>query len=196
MSIRTKLTLILLVFGMVPLAVFGTLAFLNAKHALESSRTTELESVAEFKTCMIENFIAERKKSVAVLQENPIMKKYIHIPVKPPDEDGNPIYADAERELDSLLKPLQETFGYNGITLVSREGRILYVSNKSGDRESAGRPVLEASRTALEEGKGEIYFSEIMRGRGGVVGQRRRVWQVNRVVHVHGVPGIILRRRE
>ena len=79
MSIKNRLLFILVACSIFPMIFVGTLAYFNAKKALENTRIEALKSITYHKAKKIEDFFAEQKKHIRIAQRRPNIKKYAFI---------------------------------------------------------------------------------------------------------------------
>ena len=158
MSIRTKLILLLLAFAGIPLVLFGTLVFSKARTGLENVRIAQLNNIADLKKDKIDTFFDERKADIRSAQHFLNIRRNLPLLAARPGKEAS---SAAARELDGQLIPFKEAKRYLNVMLVDRQGRIIYVSNKA-DRVGLGKFLPD--RRIFEEGKKDIYFTDVFEG--------------------------------
>ncbi|MDM8558671.1 methyl-accepting chemotaxis protein [Candidatus Parabeggiatoa sp. HSG14] len=67
MKIGTKLLIVALAIGFIPVAIVGSIALLNGREALSNQAFSQLESVREVKKAQLEAFFQEKKREMHVL---------------------------------------------------------------------------------------------------------------------------------
>jgi hypothetical protein len=100
MTIRKKMTLILLACTIIPMCFVGVLGYYHARKTLESLRMEQLKSIADLKVKRIEDFFAEQKKHIMIAQQRPTLKKYASILQAFSGDFSNPVYKTIRDELD------------------------------------------------------------------------------------------------
>jgi len=165
LKIGTKIIVGFLLVALTPLVVVSYLSFSNARNTLESAAIQELTTIASLKADKIEAFFNELKLDAEVAQDYfnvkthlPTMTQFVH-------DRTNPKYMTAKKALDSQLKALQEVKGFNDVVLASSEGNIVYAVNELYAAVKLGEPLSYFYDGAFEEGKKEIYFSDIFSSR-------------------------------
>ena len=163
MSIKTKLTLFFVAITFISLVLFGAIIFSQARRTLEAVRLAQLNNLADLKKDKIETFFQERKANLKSAQYFHNIKINLPILISLSQQGNNPKYLQAVKELDGQLKPFQNANGFLDVMLTDLQGRIVYVSN---DAQSAQYLSLSLpDRHMVEEGKKDIYFSDVFLNR-------------------------------
>jgi PAS domain S-box-containing protein len=178
MSIRTKLIILLLAFAGIPVLLFGTLVFTKARTELETVRIAQLNNIADLKKAKIETFFEERKADIRSAQHFLNIRRNLPLLAA---RSGNGARVAAMGELDGQLIPFQTANGYLDVMLTDRQGRIIYASNNA-HRDDLGK--LLPDRRIFEEGKKDIYFTDVLEGETPGAGFRMFA-----VAPVHGLNG-------
>jgi len=161
MSIRTKHILILVSFAVIPILIFSVFVFPNARNSLMAVRIAQLNNIADLKKDKIETFFRERESDIGAAQNFYIIKRnlpgfsrFIH--------DRATLHNSNDfQDLDRQIKEFQKSYGYINVMLANSEGVIVYCSNSVYESKYLGRPFPEMK--IYEEGKEDIYFSDISR---------------------------------
>jgi methyl-accepting chemotaxis protein len=126
-GITTKLTTFFVLFGFVPMAVVGLIAY-NASHTIEGSVGTRFQSVAENVADKIDRNLFERYGDVQAFGFNQVLDQkavWYHT-----DIEGNPIRQVMDQYVD--------TYDLYYLTiLVDLDGRVIAVNSK----DSNGKPI-------------------------------------------------------
>lgn len=69
MPLKSKLILLFLAFTLVPLVLFGTIVFSQARNILQTVRTAQLDTIADLKKDKIETFFQEREADIRSAQD-------------------------------------------------------------------------------------------------------------------------------
>ncbi len=158
MTLKTKFLILLIAFTLIPIVLFGGVAYEQARDILQSVRIAELNALADLKKDKIETFFIERGLDISAIQNIRVIQA--NLPVMSALRDPRHLLSvKAEADLDSRLVHLMETHGYLDIMLMDKQGRIVYICNKSHatqfGRRLAGLGTFEAAKQA-------IVFSDII----------------------------------
>ena len=165
MSIKNRLLFILLACSIFPMIFVGTLGYFNAKKALENTRIDSLNSITYFKAKKIEDFFAEQIKHIKIAQHRPSIKQYTSMLAEFSGDFSSPFYETLSHELDIALKMYPPVYDYINVMLANPEGRIVYVLNRNSAAEIMDNFQSGAWQKAFEEGKTEIYLSNVFMSR-------------------------------
>jgi len=160
-SLRTKLILILLMVSLASIIVVGLLSFFNARNSLQKAAMEALEANGNLKSQIIELFFQERNNDIKAAQDFFNIKTNLSVVSKYKEDRTNPEYHDAVKMLDGQLQTFQKVYKYIDITLVDPEGEIVYVSEKSHEKYDLDTKLSTQDSKAFEEGKKEVYFSDV-----------------------------------
>jgi signal transduction histidine kinase len=159
MSIKTKLIILFAAFTVVPLVLFGAFASSRAGHILETVRIAQLNSIADLKKDKIEIFFNERRGNFRAAQQSRRIRENLPIIVKYRSSHGHPAYLRAKRELDAVMIPVREAYGYLDVMLVDRDGVIVYAANDAHAAAKLGKALWDGK--AFAEGRKDIYFADL-----------------------------------
>ena len=165
MSIKNRLLFILVACSIFPMIFVGTLAYFNAKKALENTRIEALKSITYHKAKKIEDFFSEQKKHIRIAQRRPNIKKYAFILAGFSGDFSSPDYKTIRDELDGTLKMYPPVYDYANVMLANPQGKIVYVLNRYSALENMDNFRSEAWGKAFEAGKTEIYLSDVFKSR-------------------------------
>ena len=161
MTIRTKLTLVLLASTIIPMFVAGAWGFSYAKNSLQQLRIVELEEISHLKANRLEDFFAEREGDAKVMQVSGTIQTNLPVLLDYADDKSGPEYIEAKRKLEARLAVFQTAYGYEDVFLVCPEGKIILTTDKSVESSHLGKPLPDPGERAFSEGKKGIYFSEV-----------------------------------
>ena len=159
MSIRTKHILILVSFAVIPILFFSVFVFSNARNSLMAVRIAQLNNIADLKKDKIETFFHERESGIRAAQNFYIIRRNLPGFSRFVHDKGAFHQSKDFQDLNRQITEFQKSYGYINVMLVNPEGVVVYCSNSDYETKYLGRPFPE-SRT-FEEGKKEIYFSDI-----------------------------------
>lgn len=161
MSIRTKHILILVAFTVIPILIFSVLVFSNARNSLMAVRIAQLNNIADLKKDKIETFFHERESDIGAAQNFYIIKRNLPGFSRFINDRAALHNSKGFQDLDRQITEFQKSYGFINVMLANPEGVIVYSSNKDYEPKYLGRPFPE--RKTFEEGKKDIYFSDISR---------------------------------
>lgn len=163
MSLRVKLTIIFLAFVSIPLVFVNLITFTNYEKSLETSRLTQLQDLARFKTQRIEAYFSQLKTDIEMAQSFYNIRKYLPVLIRFPDDHHNRKAVAAAREvLDGQLQRIQKVLDLSDIMLTDSSGRIVYASNPVHCTKDISRTLAGISAAAFREGRKGVYFSDIL----------------------------------
>ena len=161
MSIRSKLTIMLLVIALIPLVFVSVITFNNYKGSLETMRISQLRDIAAFKADKIETYFSGLKANMQVAQGYYNIKKNLPVLTRFVARPDDPEFTASKNMLDGQLRLMQEALGLADIMLVSPEGRILYTSNPVHYSTDFLKSLPDPGQKAFAEGKNKGYFTDI-----------------------------------
>jgi len=129
MPLKTKLMILFVAFTLVPLVLFGAFVFARARNILETVRIAQLNSIADLKKDKIEIFFNERRGNFRSAQQSRSIRENLPIIIKYRSSRGHPAFLRAKRELDEVIRPVQQAYGYVDVMLVDRDGVIVYAGD-------------------------------------------------------------------
>jgi len=163
MSIRIKLITMFLAIALIPIIFTSALMFHNYSDSLERIRLFQLQDIASYKSDKIDSYFAGLKANIKIAQSFYNIK--LNLPVMaglarvPADKQ----YLSAKKILDEQLRPMQDVLGLYDIMLVNQVGKVVYASNPKHYRFDILKSLPGDNQKAFEEGKKEIFFSDIFK---------------------------------
>jgi|TARA_B100001971_G_C18216912_1_gene554495 methyl-accepting chemotaxis protein len=161
-GINRKLILAFILVSIIPIMVITYISFNSeiGKQALEQTHLDSLESIADLKVNQIENFFEEREEDIKDMQNDfgikvnlPKIKEHI-------DSREHPDFIKAKQQLDSELKPFQQSNEFLlDVLLLDTNGNIMYVTGNVHKDDELGIPF--PREDVIEEGKSHIHFTEV-----------------------------------
>ncbi len=129
-----KLTAIILIAGLVPLAIVGFLSFRQAGSALDSEAESKLEAVAALKSGQAEAWFAERVLDLELLAEFPATNQAMldYIEAFRFGVDSNR-YQQAQEEWNELFSAYNNEKGYYDLFLIGTDGNVIYSVTHEAD---------------------------------------------------------------
>jgi methyl-accepting chemotaxis protein len=147
-KIKKKLLYFGLFLSIVPLVVLGTIAYLNAKSAIETRIGNDLVSKAEETLNKIDRNLYERRQNISAWSSLGIMQDILI-----DDADGN---------IENELKRLKDEYGsYQGIYVLNEEGRIITSDNSAAISSVSGTPQWFQNSMAGEVDIQDLSVSEL-----------------------------------
>jgi len=159
MSIRTKHILILVTFAVIPILIFSILVFSNARKSLMAVRIAQLNNIADLKKDKIETFFHESERDIMAAQNFYIIKR--NLPGFSRSIHDRAAFHDSKdfQDLNRQITGFQKAYGHINVMLANPEGVVVYSSNNDYETKYLGR--LFPENKTFEEGKKDIYFSDI-----------------------------------
>ena len=162
MSIRSKLTIMFLAIGLIPLLLVTVITFNNYRDSLEANRLSQLENTAALKADKIETYFAGLKRDIETIKNNYNIKKNLPVLIRLAANPGDPEFTAAKNMLnEGMLLKMTSTLSLFDIILADKEGRVVYTSNPARDIQDSFGPLSDVQHKAFQEGKDNIYFSDI-----------------------------------
>jgi PAS domain S-box-containing protein len=160
MSIRTKFTLILLAFIIVPIVMFSVMVYSTARNSLMDVRIAQLNNVAALKKDRIEAFFNAWRSEISMAQHNPDIEQYLPLLVANAGSKESAAYRHAFAELEEQLRVIQVVNGYLNVLLTDAKGNIVFSGSDRGHGPRSG--VLSPVKY-FHEAQKNIFFSDIYR---------------------------------
>ncbi len=135
--IRVKLMLMFSLFALVPLCALGAFSLRTAEELVLNMVTNQVEQVARDKGALLERWISERKADIAVVAGSIILAS------------GGP------EEIEAYLRLVRENYRvYSGISVVSRDGKVIYTTSREAF-------IPEETAWVREAAEGNLHMSDI-----------------------------------
>jgi PAS domain S-box-containing protein len=182
MSLKSKLILLFISFTLIPLALFGTIAFSQAKNILKTVRMAQLNNIADLKKDKIETFFREREADVRSAQDFRNIRNNLPILAQHVGHRAAPAYIRAKNSLDDQIKTFQRSYGYLDVMLLDARGTVVYVSNDEHAKFQLGRPLRDAKY--FSEGQKKVYFTDVFTD-----ARTDRRFEMIGIAPVHGLNG-------
>jgi PAS domain S-box-containing protein len=160
MSLRLKLIITFLAVALIPLFFVSGLTYQNYKNSLETTRLSNLQDIAAFKTDKIETYFAELKNNIEITQGFYNIKKNLPMLTRLAGDPNNPQAVNARKTLVEQLQHMQSVLHLSDIMLVNLEGKVVF-ANKSGHYSKDMPAGFDAEQKAFSQGKDMIYISDI-----------------------------------
>ena len=157
MSLRKKLTLLLLLASVVPAIVVAVLLYRSARDTIGDKCLHELQTVTYLKREKIETVYAMALNVLRDFQNFLTLKENIPILVEHAGDTNHPAYQQAKKRLDGRMRIYQSNYGYVCVLLSDTEGRILYSSKPT---HQVGDP-LPGGRNTFERGRAGACFGDV-----------------------------------
>ncbi len=186
MSIRARLTVIILALVSLPLVFVSVITFSRYQDSLTTSRLSQLQSLARYKAEKIETYFEELKNTLIMSQRFFNVRQHLSIlarSYKNPHERG----AGAAKEaLDGQLIRMQKVLDLADIMLADKNGTIVYVSNPGHDTMDLYKSLEDISPQSFKQGKKDVYFSDPFINK--VVQNKPEMLAIAPVSDLNGVP--------
>lgn len=157
MRIRTKLTLSLLGLVAAPLLLIAFLTYYQARSALTEARFASLNSIAELKVRLIEEFYRQRRYDLVTFQNLVTIRQSIPLFQSLAGRPDHPDFVRAKRQLDNQLSQFTTRRGILDIEVLDREGRAVY-GLRDDNWADPSRPFGQ-EKSLAQQAKGGIVFS-------------------------------------
>ena len=161
MSIRTKLTAIILGLVAIPLLFVSIVAFINYENSLKADHLSQLRNLAGFKADRIEAYFAGLRTEIEMAQSFFIIRKHLPLLIRSAGGPDNPAVAAARKVLDGQLRRIQESAGLLDFILTDKNGRIVYASDPKDYATTEFKSLPEIQLASFKEGLNRIFISEI-----------------------------------
>jgi PAS domain S-box-containing protein len=162
MTIRAKLTTIILAFTAVPLLSVSGVMFASYRRSLEASRLSHLRDLARIKAAEIETTFARLRTDIEMAQDlYGVKKQYATL------FDGKETPADvlARKTLDVQFSKTSEALELTSVWLVNRKGEVVY----AGPSDPSPKDVTDLPAELVQVSKtggNEVRFSDLFLNRG------------------------------
>jgi signal transduction histidine kinase len=186
MSIRAKLTIIILVLVSVPLIFVSAITFTKYQKSLETIRLSQVQDLARFKAERTEAYFSAIKTDIEISQAFYNVRKHLPVLSRSPAGAQSREATLARVALDGQLVRMQNVLELSDIMLTNGNGTIVYTSSPEHHGKDFLWSLAEISPEAFREGKKGIYFSEIFINR--VVGNKAEILVVAPVSDLNNVP--------
>ncbi|EKD27893.1 MAG: two component system histidine kinase [uncultured bacterium] len=170
MPIKQKFIIMFLVVSAIPIVFIGMLNFVNTKKSLLAASMSELETVAELKVDILENFFNDLKENIQITQGYFNIKTNIPILIGYSKNRTAPQYIKAKIMLDRQLKEwLKLKKEISDFMLVSPEGKIVYAANEKHEQYELDHLLPDPQNIAFKEGEKNIFLSKIFKNQNSVL---------------------------
>jgi signal transduction histidine kinase len=191
MSIRWKLTIILLSLVAIPLVFVGGITFANYRKALMTDRLDQLEQLAQFRAEKIESYFAGLRLDIETAQSFYNVRKNLPILAKLGGGPRDPRTVPLDAILDFQLVRTGNVLGLLDIMLADTNGRIVYVSNPAHYTIDRLHSLASLSEDAYREGGKGVYVSDVFPSK--VLGGRPEMFVVAPIRDLDGLPaGLVI----
>lgn len=161
MSIRSKITIILIAIALIPTVILGLVTFNKYRNSLEASHITHLKNIAHLQADKIDLYFAGLKTSMELAQATYVIKNNLPILSEYSSQPDSPEFINSKQEMDGPIKQMQAAFKLINVLILSPQGKVVYLSNAVDYKNSFLKPITGGEQKAFEEGKNGIYFSDM-----------------------------------
>lgn len=127
-TIRTRIFVWLVIVAMLFLATSDYYTYQYNKETLENQIKSKLLAIASHKVLLLKGFVNERIGDTIVTSQNPFLAEALLKVEKTFVNQGanSPAYAEAINGLKPFLTPIVKQFDYKNLSLLSRDGTLIY----------------------------------------------------------------------
>jgi signal transduction histidine kinase len=161
MSIRLKLTIIILALVTIPLLFVSAVTFTDYQNSLESIRLSQVQDLARFKAERTEAYFSTLKIDIEMSQGFYNVRKHLPVLARLPLGSRSREAVAARNTLDGQLSRMRDVLELSDIMLTTNDGTIIYVCNPDHRTKDLSLSLATISPEAYREGKKGIYFSDI-----------------------------------
>lgn len=137
MSFRTKLLILFLAVGIIPLAVMGGVALWKTGHVLSSQASSHLESIREVKKAFLVDYFEILESQLLILRDDPYIRKALGELSRNGEQTGvmikTPQWEQLASRFDPHFKDILQDNGWYDLFLVNTDGRIVYTVKRESD---------------------------------------------------------------
>ncbi|MGD8192440.1 methyl-accepting chemotaxis protein [Brevibacillus ginsengisoli] len=134
MKIGTRLLLILLLVGTLPLTAAGFFAYSQSKQELLKSSSTFLEAIRNSRQEQVESYFSERAKNLeSVASNSSIIQMVFDFEKVWRKGRTDPAYQDLEVQAGKEIKMIQTRYGFANFYLLNEEGDIIFEARPQAD---------------------------------------------------------------
>lgn len=186
MSIRSRLTIIILSLVAIPLLFVSAVTFSNYKNSLTTSRLSQLQSVACFKAEAIQAYFESLKNTLEMSRGFYNVRKNLPVLSRTYKDLHNPEAVVARKTLDGQMVRMQKALDLADIMLADNTGAIVYVSNPAHYALDLYMSLDEISPESLRQGSKDLYFSDVFINR--LVGNKPEMLATAPITDMDGAP--------
>ncbi len=161
MSVKTKLTVIILSLVAIPLLFVSVITFTNYKNSLTTSRLSQLRNLTRFKAESIEAYFKTIQHTLEMSQEFYNIKKHLPVLVRSYKDTPDREAVLARELLDDQLSSMRKVLDLSDVMLTDTNGRIIYTGNPGHYRQDLTMPFAGVMSQFLKKGSKGVYFSDI-----------------------------------
>ncbi len=155
MSIRYKLTFIILALVSIPLLFVSIITFSNYQKSLESARLSQVQELARYRVDKIETYFTTVRTEMEMTEGLYPVRKLL------PDLSHGAHAVTARQGLDDVLMGMRGTLGLADILLTDNKGMVVYVNNAQHRAKEYSFPLEKLYPASFEKGKKGLFFSDI-----------------------------------
>jgi signal transduction histidine kinase len=161
MSIRAKLTIIIIALVSIPLLFVSAITFTNYKNSLQTTRLSQLQNVARFKAEQIDAYFSSLKTDLVMSEGFYNIRKHLPVLAILSTNGKNKGAAVAKDALDRQLSLMRTELELSDIMLTNKTGRILYSNNPEHGVKEISLSLADMFPDAFKEGTRHVFFSDI-----------------------------------
>lgn len=160
LNLRTIITYLLI--AAVPVVFIALLLYGNIRQSLIESRLSELETIADLKTQIINDYFDGIKASLITTEGYLNVKTNLPIISRYASDPENPTYLQAKKTLDAQLRYwLTLDNGIVDVVLTNTSGTVVYTTDPEDSQREIGKPLPDPGNVAFLEGKNGPYVGDI-----------------------------------
>lgn len=134
-KIATKLLVLFLLVGLLPLAVFGYVNYVKSIRVTKDEVIKTLDAIVASRINYIEDYVIDRQLDSASLARTPFVRRAIEEfdAIFYPYGINSAQYIKLERKYRPFFKKFKESYGFHDILLISPEGNVIFSVIKEAD---------------------------------------------------------------
>ncbi|MCX5797936.1 MAG: sensor histidine kinase [Elusimicrobia bacterium] len=160
MSIRAKLSLLLVACIALPLGLAAGLTVVNARWALRQARLAGLEAVAELKVTRIRDFFQERHADIAELARSTALTDLLKFAASRGVQTSDRDYLAQRARLGRRLSAFRLHQDYSDIMSATADGMVVFCGDSKYEACAVGR-TLPLGRKDLEASRKGVWLGDI-----------------------------------
>ncbi|WP_338768227.1 PAS domain S-box protein [Bernardetia sp. ABR2-2B] len=159
-SIRTKITIRLIVVVLMAAFVLSWVSYDRGKEAVEQRYWQNLKVINKLKSKEIQGVFSQISSHVKLLQEySSVLQSLRSVSTISESKYTDTLQNQLRNKLNESLLPFKETYDYPNLVLVNKDGRIIYKTNSTADYLIFGR-IHDRYQELLTHANDGIYFNE------------------------------------
>lgn len=162
MRLYKKLSLIVLFLILVPMSLMSFFFFFSSERYIKNEILSNLNSIADLKVEKIKTYFTERKDDLLILSRRNVIRGCLPVLDHLRFTQNRPDYQNSKDILDQQLGySLEASDHYNDISLLGKDGKIVYSTNANVHANQFNQPLLINSKDIFKEAQHNLYVSDI-----------------------------------